>query len=228
MEENKKDIKNLDKKNRGVGKFFGIVKEHFFQLLALNLIFIVTSIPIITIGPAWKALSKTTMDMVRGRTYSPLKDYFLEFKRNFLTAALAGCAFTTLIAAMVYSVVITLSTPNQETGFVILAVIVLITLIYIIATIMYALNLLPTVEIETKQVWKNAVLLVFLSPKQMILLMLFVLLPGCAFALYFEIGLFLYVLGYFSFASLIASFNAWTVINKYVVRKEEAEDNTVG
>jgi uncharacterized membrane protein YesL len=127
---------------------------------------------------------------------------------------------------MIYSVVITLSTPNQETGFVILAVIVLITLIYIMATIMYALNLFPTVEIETKQVWKNAVLLVFLSPKQMILLMIFVLLPGCAFALYYEIGLFLFVLGYFSFASLIASFNAWTVINKYVVRKEETEEKT--
>lgn len=218
MEQNK-----LDKKDNGVRTFFGILRKYFFQLILLNLFFVVTCIPIITIGPACKALAQVTMDLVRDNTMTPGMDYFKAFKTNFLTVALSGCAITTLLAVMIYAVVINLRTPNLSITMLIIAMVAIVMILYIAAIIMYALNLFATIDLPAGQIWKNAALLVFLSPKQMILLMLLVVAPGILFCMIYEIGLVFFIIGFFSFASLISSINAWTIIKKYVATKEDQE-----
>lgn len=220
MEQNK-----LEKTDGGVRIFFRVLRKYFFQLIVLNLFFVVTCIPIITIGPACKALTKVTMDLVRDHTMTPGMDYFKEFKTNFLTVALSGCALTTVLGIMIYAVVINLRTPDLETTMLVLAIVGVVLILYVLATIMYALNLFATIDLPAAQIWKNAALLVFLSPKQMIILLILVVAPAVLYLMVYEIGLVIFLICFFTFASLISSINAWTIIRKYVATKDKTIEN---
>lgn len=50
----------------------------------LNILFILTCLPIISIGACLTALSRVTMGMVQGNVSFPIKMYMLELKKNFV------------------------------------------------------------------------------------------------------------------------------------------------
>lgn len=68
------------------------------DLMILNLVFIATSIPIVTIGASVTALNFTAMRIARGRSDSVTGDYFGSFKREFRQATLIGLMFVGLAA----------------------------------------------------------------------------------------------------------------------------------
>lgn len=77
-----------------MNRFFNM-ENPFFQFLSrvadlmiLNILFLVTCIPIITIGPAWTALYYTTLKMVRNEESYIVRGYFKSFKENFKQAVL--------------------------------------------------------------------------------------------------------------------------------------------
>ncbi|MCU9612579.1 DUF624 domain-containing protein [Caldibacillus lycopersici] len=53
------------------------------DIFILNMLFIITSLPIITIGTASTALYSVTQKIVRGEDRYIVRDYFIAFKRNF-------------------------------------------------------------------------------------------------------------------------------------------------
>ena len=57
-------------------------------VLALNIIFIITSIPIITMGASMAAMNTVFLKIINEREFSVLKDYFNSFKVNFLKATI--------------------------------------------------------------------------------------------------------------------------------------------
>ncbi len=65
-----------------VMRFLGRVGD----LIVLNLVFVVTSLPVITIGTAFSALYTVTMKIVRGEEPSVVREYLRAYKRNFKTA----------------------------------------------------------------------------------------------------------------------------------------------
>lgn len=57
-------------------------------VLALNIIFIITSIPIVTMGAAMAAMNTVFLKIINEKDFSVLKDYFASFKANFLKATI--------------------------------------------------------------------------------------------------------------------------------------------
>ncbi len=53
------------------------------DILLLNIIFLITCIPVVTIGAAWTALSYMTLKMVRNEESYIVRGYFKSFKQNF-------------------------------------------------------------------------------------------------------------------------------------------------
>ena len=49
----------------GLALFFEIFEREFWQILKLNLLFVVCAAPLVTFGPARAALSRCTVNMVR-------------------------------------------------------------------------------------------------------------------------------------------------------------------
>lgn len=68
-----------------VMKFLGRIGD----IIILNLIFVVTSLPVITIGTALSALYTVAMKMARGEDPSILKEYMKAFRRNMKPATIS-------------------------------------------------------------------------------------------------------------------------------------------
>ena len=84
--EPKKDTPGIEKnapKKKGVWLFLEILWREFFPLIKLNLLFLLTCLPIITIPAALTASSRITTTMVRDCNYFMWTDYWDAFKRDF-------------------------------------------------------------------------------------------------------------------------------------------------
>lgn len=58
------------------------------DLMVLNVVFLLTCIPIFTIGAAWTALSYVTLKMARNEEAYMIKDYFRSMRQNFRQATI--------------------------------------------------------------------------------------------------------------------------------------------
>lgn len=70
------------------------------DIIFLNLLFVVTSIPLFTIGTALSAMYTVTMKMVRGEDPGVIREYFRAFKRNFRTATICWIAMAAAAALL--------------------------------------------------------------------------------------------------------------------------------
>lgn len=64
-------------------KPFGRLMIWLLDMLTLNVLFLVTSLPIITIGASTSAMYQVTMAMAGKRSKEPNKEYILAFRENF-------------------------------------------------------------------------------------------------------------------------------------------------
>ena len=58
------------------------------DLMILNVVFLITCIPIVTIGAAWSSLYYVTLKMVRNEESYIVRSYFKSFKQNFKQSTL--------------------------------------------------------------------------------------------------------------------------------------------
>lgn len=77
------------------------------NLILVNFIFIITSIPVFTLGASVTALYRITIAIIAGDNPSVIKDYWKSFKENFLKATglfLFYCATTAFFLFEIYMV----------------------------------------------------------------------------------------------------------------------------
>lgn len=98
------------------------------DVMILNLVFIATAIPVVTLGAALTALNYTAMKIVSGESTSVASDYLRSFRTNFKQATLLGLTvvFLALVLAAWYVVVDNLDVP-------IIVRIVLLVVFYLVA-----------------------------------------------------------------------------------------------
>ena len=65
------------------------------DVMILNLLFIVTSLPVVTLGAALTALNFTAMRIGTGENNSVTEDYFRSFRRNLRQATVVGRSTST-------------------------------------------------------------------------------------------------------------------------------------
>lgn len=74
------------------------------DLMVLNILFCVTSIPFITIGASWTALYSVTLKMVRDEEGSVSRSYFRSFRQNFRQATLLWLGVLVVLALLVLDI----------------------------------------------------------------------------------------------------------------------------
>ena len=74
------------------------------DLMALNILFCITSIPLITIGASWTALYSVTLKMVRDEEGSVSRSYFRSFRQNFRQATLLWLGVLVVLALLVLDI----------------------------------------------------------------------------------------------------------------------------
>lgn len=131
--------------------------EIFCDLLILNLLFLVTSLPIITIGTSITSLYSVTLKLVRHEDCPVVKTYFLSFRDNFKRSTfvwMIQLALLLFIFSDLYVIFYVI-----ENRYLALQVPVFILLFLVLSVIIYAFPLISTYETSIKQLIKNSLLL---------------------------------------------------------------------
>ena len=74
------------------------------DLMVLNILFCVTSIPLFTVGASWTALYSVTLKMVRDEEGSVSRSYFRSFRQNFRQATLLWLGILVVLALLVLDI----------------------------------------------------------------------------------------------------------------------------
>lgn len=128
------------------------------DVMILNVIFVITSLPVVTLGASLTALNFTAMRIGKGNCHTVAGDYFRSFRQNFRQATLIALVLAGLglVLAAWYAVITQMVSGLAEFG--------LLAVWYILAfvlatTALFAFPYLASFEGRTRDVLRNALML---------------------------------------------------------------------
>ncbi|MDO5422472.1 MAG: DUF624 domain-containing protein [Eubacteriales bacterium] len=197
----------------------------FFQFLntlssfiALNVVFLITCLPIFTIGPSLCALYDVTMREARGEYGYLIKPYFKAFRQNFKKGTLLFLILAALGMILLFNITFW-SQLGTTMATVITFVLALAVGAYLLV-LLYAFALMARFENSLRQTMSNAFHLAVLHWKQTVplLLILAVAVAACMFIP--QAKIFMLLLG-FSFIAYCESFFFIKVFKNYEPEEED-------
>lgn len=183
-----------------------------FDFVILNIVFLVTCIPVVTIGPAVSALYTITLREVRNEQGYIVRPYLTAFKENFKQSFLLSVFYTVIGAVLLYNLAFW-AQMKTAAGTVFLVVVAVCVLLYVLS-LLYVFALSARFDNTVKLTIKNSLLIALASPKQTVMLLL-ILAIGSVLAFVSPIfRVFLVIFG-FAFLAYCASFPLTKVFQKY-------------
>lgn len=198
------------------------------DIMILNLLFIITSIPIITIGASWTAMSYVLLKMVRNEESYIVKGYFKSFKQNFRQATIIW-VFCLLAACLMF---VDFRIINAMDGslktFMQSALSAIGLLIGII--VMYVFPVLSKFENSILHTIKNSLIMAICNLPRTLAIVAISL--GCPFITFlntttFTYGLLVWVLFGFALIGYVNSMHFVKIFDKYIPTEEEGPKEAV-
>ena len=206
---------HLDKEASPIGlaRYLHILFVNMWQFLVCNILFVLCSIPLITLGPSLIALTRVCCTVLRGKRVSPCANFFEAFKSNFRVGLLLSLAIPlyiwTLYMGMAYFQLFL-----ESGSFLFRALSFLLAYFLLNAYMQYLLPLLAYMNSDMYSVMRNAFILCF-SGK------LYTLFGALISALIFVCGILflpktlpLYITVYFSLFVYNMSFFGWKIADR--------------
>lgn len=103
-----------------------------FDFVILNIVFLVTCIPVVTIGPAVSALYTITLREVRNEQGYIVRPYLTAFKENFKQSFLLSVFYTVIGAVLLYNLAFW-AQMKTAAGTVFLVVVAVCVLLYVLS-----------------------------------------------------------------------------------------------
>lgn len=195
-----------------------IAMSHLGDLIILNFIFLLTCLPVFTIGAAATALYRVSFNCIPEWSDRPLRTYFRAFRENFKQATILWLIFLGVGVCMGFDLMLFYRMPGAGHMLFLPAAILLAILLF---TFFYVFPLLSQFQNGTWQTLKNALLLSLGYLPRTLLLGLTNLFPFLAFfySLTFFFGTaFVWVFLYFAAAAYL---NAWILRKVFAPYREE-------
>lgn len=199
----------------GLALFFEIFEREFWQILKLNLLFVVCAAPLVTFGPARAALSRCTVNMVRDIPNDVFSDFRRAMKQDFRRNAAFGLAELFGIGLLLAASTL----PAVRESAALTAVLAGAALLAALP-LGYLWPLLAAVDLPARAAVRNALGLAFACPQHSLpALGVCVLLGALCFGL-FPLSLPLVLFVPFGVGSFATSFAAWSDIRRLVLRND--------
>jgi len=192
------------------------------DLIILNLLAIVCSIPIVTIGASWTAMYFVTIRMVRKEESYIIRDFFRSFKENFKQATIIWLLALAAIGIFAGDVVIYRMIPEQIPQALMIAVLVLAYLV--LGTIIYAFPLLSRFHNTIKGTIKNGFLISLVNVPYTFVFIILLAVPFVFAFFFIEMAPFILLIG-FSLPAYVSSI-FWVKIFRKFEPKEDVEEAT--
>ncbi|HCW53858.1 MAG TPA: hypothetical protein DG753_09000 [Clostridium sp.] len=217
---------NFEKEGRGIEKgekneynlfyFFKLLKEKFWTIIKLNFLFIIFSIPIITIPAALGALNSLTMRIVKREHIFIWSDFISKFKENWKQSTVCFLILTTFMIFSLFCLNLYFSISQINKLFLILFFITLTIIFFLIMVSLYVYPLLTTISLSTKDIIKNSALLSVVCIKNSLLGLIVFIFFILNFVAFFPFALPIALIIGFSLHSFINSFITFKCIDKYI------------
>ena len=167
---------------------------HFWKLVAVNVLFIVFSLPVITLPAAITALNRVCVIIYRDGNIFLWHEFRKEFCRSFARSLIPGFGFALLLFGGYFF----MSLGNGNSGRGIAAIVfwslgILMSGTGLVAGEIFFI-IISVLEIRNFDAWKNAVILCFAGPVQSITILLIVAALAAAMAAMMPLGLVLLLL----------------------------------
>lgn len=182
------------------------------QFVALNIIFIICCIPIVTIGPALAALYQVIMRETRGEYGYLFRKYFQHFKEMFLQSFLTSVFLGVILLILLFNV----GFWNTMEGVLANVIIVIVYIMLLVAacTGIYVFPLMARFKNGFLQTIKNAFYIALTNPKATIILIVIHVLITAAL-IYFPLSQIFMVFVGFCFIVYCNSYVLLRVFKKY-------------
>ena len=114
----------MSEKNK-LASSLGLFLRRMFDLMVLNILWLLCCLPVFTFGPASSALARVMITLVRGGSEAVAKNFFLAFRRDFGRAVVLGLIGLLGLAIAVSDILFALSlSGGMKILFLIVAVLV--------------------------------------------------------------------------------------------------------
>jgi len=154
------------------------------DLIILNVLFIITCIPIVTIGAAQAALYKVVMDMHYEQEAGMFKGFFRAFKENFKQATIVWVVELIVLVSLVCDWLLVMSYFDVTVMYVLLGVLAAL----VVCVCAYMIPLLVRYQNSLRQHLSNAMILAVIKLPKTILMVGLTWLPLIIFALSVSMG----------------------------------------
>lgn len=185
--------------------FFKTLYMEMFELMGLNVLFLICCLPLVTIPVACTAMSKVTLCMVRQEDYRLWKLFWRTFRQNFRKSLLGGLPLFLGIGVCGYSAVFYYHLLEQPVFYVPFLLSVG-TAVVLSGAGLFFFPLIATIDLPLRTLFKNAFLLQLLSPVKVLAALSFITVCGTACILLIPHTVPVLALLLFSLCSLISAF----------------------
>lgn len=163
------------------------------NLIVLNILTLLCSVPVITIGPATAALFTSTLRIVRGEEDSLISQYFASFRANFKQASILWCLAGSCLAFMAFDIYL-LSFLEEPFGQVYRIVLFVLIILFALVSL-YGFALMARFDNTLKNTLKNAWILSLGKPLPAVLILVLMFLPLGLLAISYRFISVLFLLG---------------------------------
>ncbi len=182
------------------------------DLLILNLLWLLCSLPVLTAGPATSSLFAVTLKIARGEPVETIREFFKAFKDNFKQALLLGLIAIAGIIVIYADVTFALEFEGAMKYLYLIVAGIICALLLIFISYSFALN--ARYENTMKGTVKNAFLLAFVSPGKTLGMWLIYAIPVALLLLLPR-----YVVAYIGFLFILFGISLPVYINSQTLNK---------
>lgn len=199
--------------------FFRVCWENLLSLIALNLLFLLGSVPLVTLPAAFAALCRGTQTCLRGEG-RPVRQFLAAFCRELFSALAPGLLFLGLPAGLLYGCVYYRQAAAQASWLLIPSVFCLVAACLLLCGGHIAFHMLARVQLSAGQLIRNSFLLMLQIPRLLFTwLAAAVCLPVIALA-FFPHDLPLLALLVFALSALCSGRGLLPVIETMILKEE--------
>ena len=241
---------NYNKEGPGVSKeelaqkkrivvFFEIYSRKFWNIIKVNLLFLLFSLPIITIGPAMAGMTYVLRNYAREEHAFVFQDFFDAFKSNFKQSFAAGILGMILGGISVYALFFYYYNLSLGGIYYLFFGAALFFCLTIFFAYRYVYLMIVTLDLKLKYIFKNAFIFALVAPKQNFSMLFgYVGIVGIVFGMLsfidlaysFLIVILLLLLLVPATLSFISCFCAYPVVKQYCIdpyneRKKQESDH---
>ena len=228
--------KNAPKKKNFI-EFWEIFFRKFWKLVQINLCYVLTCLPVVTVGLANAGMTYVTRNFVREKPVFTWEEYLETIKKNWKQALPVGIINLIVTIVLVWDVTFFYEGYAASKEVIQLILLSLIGCFYVVFTIMkyYIYMMMITFRFSVKQLYKNAMLMVSAGLKSnliisgILLLFYALMIVPAFFSLQVAIVLdsLLLIFIFPAFRSLLIQYYIFPVIRKYIIEpyyKEHPEE----